>query len=857
MPELPLLLFPEPTTTSRKKLTGGPSSIRYPDLQRQIERVTPKFQALQEAFEKRRIEILQGAAGVDPEQVIVFETIGKVEDFTKAVSKIEGLEWLGEIDLDDIAPDDDFYNEKHPDKPLTGRLYLVMSNQRALQEMLSLWGRVHSNENLNFRRGELRGLSKFKEVFLYLKDIRRWGVQDRMSDTHIIDYWTESIEAFPDQTVKFEIELWHRNSSIIREQNTLGVRNLVEHLGGKTINQCAIEEIGYNALLVELPPNEINTLINSPSTELVKSDAVMFFRPRGQSIVERPEPDIENIEVDTGDIPIPSKHPVAGILDGLPLMNHNLLANRIILDDPEEWEVGYQAVHRKHGTAMSSLVIHGDLNDNEPPIDSLVYLRPIFKPTSRDRWAESVPDNIMVVDLIHRAVKRMFEGESGSSPYASTVKVINLSLGDRYRHFFQIISPLGRLIDWLSFKYGVLFVISAGNHVQEMNISVSDREFSDFTEFQREKEVLKTCIRDSRNRRLISPAESMNAITVGGLHSDSSDFDLLGRINPYASALPSITNPIGGGFNRSIKPDIVYMAGRQLLNKPTIPSDTLNLGIRSYYSPPGIKVAVPSTHGGLSEVNYCRGSSNSAALTTRASIMCYEKLNTILTDHYQQEDFSEYEVSILKALIIHGASWGEVGGRIYNLLHDIQDKKRKKQIISRLIGYGLPDFGKAMYCNNQRATTIGFGKLKQEEAHLYELPLPTSLGSIAVRKRITVTLAYISPIISSNMKYRHSNIWFSLENNSLANSRLESDDKAVRRGTVQHEIFESEGAVPIEDGETLIIKVNSKPDAIEDRITEIHYGLVISIEVAEGLDIPIYEEVRTRIATAIQIQQST
>lgn|GEM_PF-2833140 len=126
-----------------------------------------------------------GASGVDPEQVIVFESIGTLEDFARAISKIEGLEWMGEMDIEEITPDEDFFDDEHEGRFLTGRLYLVMSNQKALQEMLNLWDRVREDENLNFRSGELRGLSKFKDVFLHFKAIRRWGTQDRLGETHV------------------------------------------------------------------------------------------------------------------------------------------------------------------------------------------------------------------------------------------------------------------------------------------------------------------------------------------------------------------------------------------------------------------------------------------------------------------------------------------------------------------------------------------------------------------------------------------------------------------------------------------------------------------------------------------------
>ena len=45
------------------------------------------------------------ASGVVPEEVIVLETVGSVDDFIVGVRHIDGLEWLGEIEEEDIPPD--------------------------------------------------------------------------------------------------------------------------------------------------------------------------------------------------------------------------------------------------------------------------------------------------------------------------------------------------------------------------------------------------------------------------------------------------------------------------------------------------------------------------------------------------------------------------------------------------------------------------------------------------------------------------------------------------------------------------------------------------------------------------------
>ncbi|MCB2572929.1 hypothetical protein KQ718_17215, partial [Listeria monocytogenes] len=75
------------------------------------------------------------------------ETVGAVEDFAKAVKRIEGLEWLGEIEVDELPPDEDFHDLEHPEKPLKGRLYLVLTNQQALTELLSLWRRYRDQDD--------------------------------------------------------------------------------------------------------------------------------------------------------------------------------------------------------------------------------------------------------------------------------------------------------------------------------------------------------------------------------------------------------------------------------------------------------------------------------------------------------------------------------------------------------------------------------------------------------------------------------------------------------------------------------------------------------------------------------------
>ena len=83
--EYPLLIFPEPQTLDRSKRSMPQRSIHFPSPERQAERLSPLFQTLKDSFEARRAEIQQSPEGVDPDQVIVFETIGTVDSFITAV----------------------------------------------------------------------------------------------------------------------------------------------------------------------------------------------------------------------------------------------------------------------------------------------------------------------------------------------------------------------------------------------------------------------------------------------------------------------------------------------------------------------------------------------------------------------------------------------------------------------------------------------------------------------------------------------------------------------------------------------------------------------------------------------------
>ena len=222
MPERPLILFPEPGIASRSKLGGGGGRVKKPSPQRQFERLSPRFEELQKVFAAGKVEIQQTATSKYYEQVLVMEIIGSVENFANAVKRL-GFEWMGEIEVDEIAPDEDFYDENKPERNLSGRLYLVMTNQEAMREMLSLWRRYNENHDMEFEYG----LTNFRNLFQYLKDIRQWDVEDRLRETGVMDIWEDDLAFDAGRIIQFEVELWFRSKKRIRDASANHVKNRI------------------------------------------------------------------------------------------------------------------------------------------------------------------------------------------------------------------------------------------------------------------------------------------------------------------------------------------------------------------------------------------------------------------------------------------------------------------------------------------------------------------------------------------------------------------------------------------------------------------------------------------------------
>ncbi len=826
--------------------------LRRPGAGRQGARLAPQFAELQSAIANRRAELSDLPDSVDPELVVVFDLAGSVDRFFRAVALVPGLEFLAEKAEDYIDPDEDFHYDdegRFSTDRVPQSLYMVMANEQAVIEIVRLFDLWQSDQTIRFERG----LNSFKNVFALLRGVRRWGPADRVRETGLLETWAEDVEVIGGQGfARVEIDLWFRLDQNRRISALENITEIIERRGGRVLTSTILNDISYHGLLAQVPYSEVrNVLDDGPeSIELLRAEYVMFVNPsKPMAFPARRADFMEQDRLPTAG-KAPSGPPRIGLLDGLPMANHLALRDRLVIDDPDDHALQYPVARQCHGTAMASLISHGDLSSPSNPASSKIYVRPILKP--HDVLEEEiVPVDELLVDRIHRSFQRMFEDTKNQPAVAPSVRIVNLSIGDPARQFVRSMSPLAKLLDWLAHRYNLVIVISAGNH--SVRIQHIPAELLADTASLR-GHVLKALHNGALSRRLLSPAEAINAVTVGALHKDESSGDSLPDtvLDLIPEGMPASYSASGFGFRRSVKPDVLLPGGRMLYERPVpddggymelIPSSSTAYG-------PGNLVAAPGLSGEVDGTCFTQGTSNSAALATRTINEIFDTLEDL--DAAPGEfafPTAEYHPVLAKALIVHAAGWRELQGQMLTGLDLPESRSRRR--LTQILGYGSVDSEKIANAARNRVVLIGAGSIHKDKRHCFRFPLPPSLAASTEFRRVAVTLAWLSPINGRSQKYRVARLFFSPPRDEIGCVLREADHHAVEKGTVRHQVAEGAAAVAFTPGATLAIDVDCRIDT-GILIGPVRYALVASIEVAASVGVDIYEEVRQQLRVQVR-----
>jgi hypothetical protein len=676
-----------------------------------------------------------------PETLIVFETNGPLLDFTQACEDI-GLRILAD-DEAELVEDDGVLTK--------GYYYLTMPDQRALDELLRLWTLWNDNQ-------ELGQHAKWAKVFACLHNLRRWGPRDRVTEEDAAAI-AEDARHSPQATVRLEIEMAFDPSDEVASGHREQVALSVGRVGGRVVGTARMPEIAYDALLVDVTADAAEAVSQRSNDSLASLVDVFSIRPQSvlnvRAAVETEPSEILRQMSALGP-------PIVAILDAVPQQNHNLLGPRLTVDDflgLETRAVG----QRVHGTAIASLVVHGDLAKGEPSLPRQVALLPImYSAIAADDFVdEAPPTDRLIVDVLVQAIRRLKEGEAGNPPTAPEVLIVNLSIGDAKRPFANRISAFARAIDWLSARYGILFLVSAGNKDDLVISNIDLATFVASAGEARSRATLSGMNGAMYGHRLLPPSEAMNCLTIGALHDDEIAAlpDVGQSRDPMpVGILPSPVSRMGLGYRSAVKPDLLFPGGRlRALLRQDDPS-IAHLKFNGANRFGGLSAAGPgvNTAGVASLIQYSGATSGATALATRASHLIHDALETAYGDDILQLP-PDARAVIIKALLVHRAF---VPDESRSLIHEVfgpagqsQGGKRKANV-QRTFGFGIPDVEDVLGCIVSRATVWGEGLVGENEAKVFSFPLPLSLSGVSGLRKLSVTLAWFTPVQAGRRAYR-------------------------------------------------------------------------------------------------------
>jgi hypothetical protein len=807
------------------------------------------FERLTAAFDEQRVRVPDHPGAHEPELVLVLEVAGELNEFVNAMRRVPGLEFLAEQLEDEVEPDDFVaVDRKGRVHPYARQVFLVASDAAAWREMLSLWER--------FKRGEEfpRGFAQFRHLFERLRELRMWSDRDRLELAGAAEVWLRELQGAGEELVHFEAELWWRSDPERRAASLVSLGEDIEAVGGAIAGAFELPEIAYQGVLATAPASLLVESARARDVRWLRTMGVRLFHAAGQFAAPRPEDVEDSPAVERPAAQEPSTPPRLALFDGLPVERHELLVDRLVIDDPEGWSATVPVERRRHGTMMASLIVHGDLNAAHVPLAESIYVRPILRADAPE-WVQDVreelPRDRLPVDLIHAAVTRLFEADQ----VAPDVRAIVLAVADASQPFNRFVSPLARLLDWLSFRYGIVFLVAAGNHLDEFELPADlalDGPREDV-----EHEFLLSLVRTAAHRRPLAPAEAVNAITIGSSHSDESGIPADGtRIEPLVTpGVASVIGSVGPGHRRSVKPELLMPGGRQLVVVDPIVNGRRRARPVVTTRSPGLRGAAPGA-GALALRATCHGcgTSGATALAGREMVKLLgeiEHLRGIYTDPLGDPSL---DAVLAKAALVHRATWGPARHAVEAALDEVGVGGQRDRV-ARLLGYGQAQPDGALRCDSNQATVFAVGRIAKDHAHAYSFPLPPSLAAVTAERRVTLTLAWLTPINPSHRAYRRAALALEPRGDERAvfGQGTEITQRAGRRGTLQHEVLEGTRAVPYAPGASVELVVSCRADAgaLDD---EVPYAVLVTVEVPLTLGLPIYEEIRQALRVPVRVQ---
>ena len=358
-----------------------------------------------------------------------------------------------------------------------------------------------------------------------------------------------------------------------------------------------------------------------------------------------------------------------------------------------------------HGTRVAGAVLYPASVPPTGQVQAVAWLQNARVLNARNEMHNLYPTRLM------RTVVHDFYGR-GTRLFAMSIQTMGPC---RTVHM----SSWAAELDQLSFDHDLLFIVSAGNILQDdwhstrLGVAQHLAAGRSYPGYLAED-----------SSRIANPAQSCQALTVGSVCYDqiaTATHQSFGdRDNPSAFSRSGL------GMWGMVKPDVVEYGGDYVLTAANTFTSTITAA-----SPE----LVSSTLGGHPPVSSTDvGTSFAAPKVMHIAAALASALPS-------------YSTLLYRALIVQSARWPEV----------LENHTREDRLFHfRTLGYGIPDLQRALENSDARITFISDSKIKAGEAHLYEVKLAGLPGlRDTTSYRIEATLSYAARPRRTRQKLRN------------------------------------------------------------------------------------------------------
>ena len=431
-------------------------------------------------------------------------------------------------------------------------------------------------------------------------------------------------------------------------------------------NNYKIISYGEHIKFLKMEVNSYEDIITLASINGVKT--VSFFQE-----YSLPRNDFSAIELQTLlDSEYRDSDVTIGIIDG-GISDDNAFLKPFIMAREEYVNKAYQ--NPKHATFIASTIQYGNMLNNITVATSyrFKFVDIVAIPNSDKDYG--LTDSISEDDLME-IIEEVMEKYSGST------KIWNMSLGIENKPCDGTMSDLGVFLDYIQDKYHVQIFVSSGNiNVLPLRNWPPQNGIGE-------------------HDRLISPADSVRAVTVGSVALFDSDSSIV-KYNE-----PSPFSRRGPGANYVVKPDIVDYGGN----------------LSTSYIIKGLGVKGMDPYGNIIE-------GNGTSYSTPRSLQKYASIYDEMVDP---------DLLLAKAMLIHSARMKS------------RERLDERPDNIKYYGFGIPseNIQDILQCSEDNVTLVFKQKITQgSHLEMYDFPYPKSL--IKNNKyigEIGMTLAYLPPL---------------------------------------------------------------------------------------------------------------